>query len=327
VAKYRQDGIRRRISGMANILIFGGLGYIGSALCELYRNEPRHKVTVLDNRFIPERIAGFPPHFRFVHADIADLDLMAYLARDAEIAHFLAAQVEAESSAERSEAVWRDNFELPKSVIERITTDVRVVFPSSGNVFGGTPEGAKWQGLTEDDRPHPKLPYAETKREMENFLNASNRNFTILRFGTNYGYSPGMRFNLVTNIFLKRALEGQPIQLHGGGRNWRPTACVTDCARALIFVAERRDTAGETFHVVSGSFPIRQLAEQVLALTGSESKLVIVEKAVPFNSYALSSDKIKNLGFTFEWPLDRAISEAKRRLAALASRQPPHRLT
>ena len=306
---------------MANILIFGGLGYIGSALCELYRDESRHQVTVVDNRFIPERIAGFPPHFHFVHTDIADLDLMSFLSRDAEIVHFLAAQVEAESSAERSEAVWRDNFELPKSVIDRIPSNARVVFPSSGNVFGGTPEGSKWRDLTEDDPPHPKLPYAETKREMEKFLNASNRNFTILRFGTNYGYSPGMRFNLVTNIFLKRALEGKPIQLHGGGHNWRPTASVTDCARALTFVAERRDTAGETFHVVSGSFPIRELAEQVLSLTRSPSKLAIVEKAVPFNSYALSSDKLRRLGFTFEWPLDRAIPEAKRRLAALTSRQ------
>ena len=46
---------------MANILIFGGLGYIGSALCELYRNETQHNVTVVDNRFIPERIAGSHP--------------------------------------------------------------------------------------------------------------------------------------------------------------------------------------------------------------------------------------------------------------------------
>ena len=305
---------------MAKILILGGLGYIGSSLCELYRDKDQ-QVSVVDNRFIPERIAGFPKHFRFIHSEIADLDLMASLAAEAETVYFLAAQVEAESSAERSEAVWRDNFELPKSVIDRIPASVRLVFPSSGNVFGGTPEGAKWQDLTEEDPPHPKLPYAETKREMENFLNSSNRNFAILRFGTNYGYSPGMRFNLVTNIFLKRALEGDPIQLHGGGANWRPTACVTDCARAAMFVAERPDAAGETFHVVSGSFTIRKLAEQVLALTGSKSKLSIVDKVVPFNSYALNSDKITKLGFTFEWPLERAIPEAKRRLAALADRQ------
>jgi UDP-glucose 4-epimerase len=305
---------------MANVLIVGGLGYIGSALCEFYRQLRRHRVTVVDNRFLPEQIAGFPQHFRFVHAAIEDLDLMDSLAGHADIVFFLAAQVEAESSLERTASVWRDNFELPKSFIERIPSEARVIFPSSGNVFGGTPEGSKWQDLTEEDCPYPKLPYAETKREMEKFLFASNRNFTILRFGTNYGYSPGMRFNLVTNIFLKRALEGKSIQLHGGGHNWRPTACVTDCARALAFVAERREAAGEIFHVVSGSYPIRELAEQVLRLTDSHSQLVTVEKKVPFNSYALSSEKIKRLGFTFEWPLGRAIPEAKRRLAALVGR-------
>lgn len=302
---------------MSKVLILGGLGYIGSALCELYRDKAQHQVTIVDNRFIPERISGYPSHFRFVHSEIADLDLMANLAADADTVYFLAAQVEAESSAERSEAVWRDNFELPKAVIDRIPPSVRVVFPSSGNVFGGTPEGAKWRDLTEEDPPYPKLPYAETKREMENFLNGSNRNFTVLRFGTNYGYSPGQRFNLVTNIFLKRALEGEPIQLHGGGKNWRPTACVTDCARAAMFVAERRDTASETYHVVGGSFTIRELAEKVIALTQSKSKLAIIDKVVPFNSYALSSEKIKKFGFTFEWPLERAIPEAARRLRAL----------
>jgi nucleoside-diphosphate-sugar epimerase len=187
-------------------------------------------------------------------------------------------------------------------------------------VFGGTPEGCKWRDLTEDDPPRPKLPYAETKVEVEKFLAGSNRNYTVLRFGTNYGYSPGMRFNLVTNIFLKRAIEGENIQLHGGGHNWRPTVCVTDCARALAFVAEHRDAVGETFHVVSGSYPIRELAKRVLRLTDSKSQLITIEKQVPFNSYALNSKKIRKLGFTFEWPLERAIPEAKRRLAALTGR-------
>lgn len=305
---------------MAKIVILGGLGYIGSALCELYRNEVQHQVTIVDNRFIPERIATFPAHFRFFHSDIAELDLIASLTADAEIVYFFAAQVEAESSAERSEAVWRENFELPKSAIDRLPPGARIVFPSSGNVFGGTPEGAKWRDLTERDPPHPRLPYAETKWEMEKFLNGSNRNFTVLRFGTNFGYAPGQRFNLVTNIFLKRALEDEPIQLHGGGLNWRPTACVTDCARAARFVAERSDTARETYHVVSGSFTIRELAEKVIALTQSKSGITVVDKIVPFNSYALSSEKIRKLGFAFEWPLDRAIPDATRRLRALVGK-------
>jgi hypothetical protein len=72
--------------------------------------------------------------------------------------------------------------------------------------------------------------------------------------------------------------------------------------------------------VVSGSYPIRDLAAKVIQLTDSKSKLAIIEKVVPFNSYALSSEKLLKLGFKFEWPLDRAIPEAKRRLAALVGR-------
>lgn len=48
------------------IMIAGGLGYIGSALCNLYQNQPQHKIVVIDKKFIPERVANFPSHFKYV---------------------------------------------------------------------------------------------------------------------------------------------------------------------------------------------------------------------------------------------------------------------
>jgi len=302
------------------ILILGGLGYIGSALADLYRADRDAEVILMDNRFVPERVATFPGHFRYVHADMNDLDLVRHLARDVDVVHMLAAQVEAESSAERSDLVWRENFELPKAVIEAVPASARVLFPSSCNVFGGIAEGQKWQGLTEEDPPSPKLPYAETKKAMEEFLRASNRNFTLVRFATNYGYSAGVRFNLVTNIFTKNAIEGRALKLHGGGLNHRPTVCVQDCARALRFLAEREDAAGELFHVVNRAYSIHDLAHAVVAAVGDTgARVVNVEKQVPFNSYAPVADKIKALGFTFEWSLERAVKDMAARFHALRS--------
>jgi len=299
------------------IVIFGGLGYIGSTLVELYRHETDNRIVVVDNRFIADRIAGFPPHIKFVHADVADIERMASIIEDADFLYYLAAQVEAESSQERSEAVWRDNFEVPKAVFEKTSPNTRILFPSSGNVFGGIPVGEKWEDLTEEDVPSPKLPYAETKYAVEGFLQQTNREFTILRFGTNYGYAPGARFNLVTNIFTKRALEGVDLKLHGGGKNWRPTASTVDCARALKFTSTLDAASREVFHVSNASYRIVDLAETIVSLAGTKAKIVNVEKEVPFNSYALSSEKIKKAGFTFEWPLERAVIDMKERYRAL----------
>ena len=299
------------------IVIFGGLGYIGSTLVELYRHETDCAVVVVDNRFLADRIAGFPPHVKFVHADVTDVERMSHILKDADLVFYLAAQVEAESSQERSEAVWRENFEVPKAIFEAAPAGARIVFPSSGNVFGGIPEGEKWSDLTEEDTPHPKLPYAETKHAVEQFLAQTNRDYVVLRFGTNYGYAPGARFNLVTNIFTKRALEGLDLKLHGGGLNWRPTASTVDCARALKFVATKRDASRELFHVSNASYRIVDLAETIVRIADTGAKIVNIEKEVPFNSYALSSEKIMRAGFEFEWPLERAVRDMRDRYRAL----------
>jgi nucleoside-diphosphate-sugar epimerase len=290
-------------------MIAGGLGYIGSALCELYKHQPQHRIVVVDKKLIPERIAAFPVHFRYVQGDIGNLDLMGRLLDGVDVLHMLAAEVEAEKSVHKERAVWENNFEVPKRLIEICPSTTRIMFPSTGNVFGGLDPDQKFMDLTEEDQPKPKYPYAETKRAMEEFLLGSDKNFVILRFGTNYGYAPGIRFNLVTNIFTRRMLLGEDLIIHGGGENWRPTACVWECAKALEFLSGRQDSHGEIFHVVHENFKIKDLAQRILSNGFSSSKLQFIAKEVPFNSYALSSAKIESLGFRFEWDLEKAVKQ------------------
>ena len=57
-----------------------------------------------------------------------------------------------------------------------------------------------------------------------------------LRMSTNYGYAPGVRFNLVVNHFVFRALTGRPLTVYGDGSNWRPFVHVADAARACATV-------------------------------------------------------------------------------------------
>lgn len=304
-----------------NIIVAGGMGYIGSSVVELYRNDPRHRLIVVDREFHPDRVAALPKNARYINADAFDIGFMKKLLAKADALFLLAAEVQAESSAERSDAVWEANFERPRKLIEACSTNTRILFSSSGNVFGGVDENVKFRDLTEEDEPCPKLPYAESKRALEQvLLKRRDDNYTIVRFGTNYGYSPGVRFNLVTNIFLRQALLGETLKVHGGGENFRPTCCVWDCARALKFLTESPNARGELFHVVSQSYRIRDLAESVVRYVGSSSKVEYIDKVVPFSAYALISDKIKSLGFAFEWDLERAVGHMAQMLDPMRMR-------
>jgi UDP-glucose 4-epimerase len=299
------------------IMIAGGLGYIGSALCELYRSNAKLEIIVLDKRFVPERVANLPDHMRFIQADIRDTKLMRRLLEDVDLLYLLAAEVEAEKSIHKERAVWEHNFEAPKGLIESCPPSTRIMFPSTGNVFGGVDESDKFMGLTEKDEPQPKYPYAETKRAMEEFLLGSDRNFVIVRFGTNHGYAPGIRFNLVTNLFVHKAMVGEDLTVHGAGENYRPTVCTKDCARALDFLSTRSEATGEIFHVVRENFMIKDLAREVVSLFDTGSKVTHIAKEVPFSAYALNSDKIQSLGFDFQWDLKSSVKDMQRVFRAM----------
>ena len=290
-------------------LIIGGLGYIGSGLIEYYRSLGGNgiEVDILDKRFVPHVVTGLPDNFRFVQGDMkksASLDPL--LAKRPDVVYLLAAEVQAESSINRETAIWENNFEATVKVIEKCPPETRLIFASTGNVFGGVDESEKYMDLTEDDTPRPKYPYAESKRAIEKHLMDNRKNFTICRFGTNYGYTAGIRFNLVTNHFIRKALEGDTITIHGKGENFRPTVCVKDAVRAMLFLSEKKEAEGQIYHVVCENFRIKELAHHISSISRS-CKIEYIAKAVPFSSYNLSSMKIRSLGFEFEWSLQRAM--------------------
>ena len=100
-----------------------------------------------------------------------------------------------------------------------------------------------------------------------------------------------MRFNLVTNSFIKKSLTGAAITIHGKGENFRPTVCVKDAVRAMLFLAEKEEARGQIYHVVCENFKIRDLAQRVSALNGS-TKIEYMAKEVPFSSYNLCFKKV-----------------------------------
>ena len=77
---------------MKNIIITGGLGYIGTELCKIYSGESwNSKVTIIDNRFISERVTQLRDwNMNYVNADIRDRETVKPFLKDADIVHHLA---------------------------------------------------------------------------------------------------------------------------------------------------------------------------------------------------------------------------------------------
>jgi len=300
------------------IVVLGGLGYIGSALVpKLAVKHQTAEIVVVDKRFVPERVADFPypDRVRFVQGDMADMDLMSKVLAGAQTLYLLAAQVEAETSRERERAIWTDNYELPTQVIALAPDDCRIIFPSSANVFGGNRDEADTV-YPDDSPPQPKYPYAETKAAVEGFLHDRGGNYTIVRFGTNYGWAPGIRFNLVVNAFVYRALQGLPLTVHGDGTNYRPFCHTQDCCWAAIHLANLDTAAGQTYHVVSENWQIGEIALEVTERLPVPIRHVA--QPVAFASYRMSSEKLLATGFRFTETIPHGIAKLQERFQSVA---------
>jgi nucleoside-diphosphate-sugar epimerase len=178
----------------------------------------------------------------------------------------------------------------------------RYVFASSCSLYDGLPPGMH----AEDAPIEPRAAYATSKRSGEERLLAlADEGLcpVILRNGTVYGWSPRMRFDLVVNTFVKDALLGGTLKLHGGGWMWRPLVDICDCADAMIasYEAPAEKVRGEIFNVVHSNYQIRELAMIVagsVQLTGRRVTLEEVPSLKLTRNYECANAKLSTtLGF------------------------------
>lgn len=137
----------------------------------------------------------------------------------------------------------------------------RVVYASTWEVYGDP----VYEPVDENHPCEPDHPYNITKLAGERMLLAANglRDVPViaLRLGTAYGL--GMRLNSVFEIFILKALAGEPITIQGDGSQGRQFTHARDIARAFV-AAAKSEVRGMPLNVVSPEMiSIKQLAELV----------------------------------------------------------------
>jgi nucleoside-diphosphate-sugar epimerase len=295
------------------VLVLGGAGFLGSvAVGRLL--ERGFKVRVLDSFLFGqgglEDVKGHPS-CELVRGDIRDIGAVVKAMKGCDAVVHFAAIVGDPACEENKQLAMEVN-----RAATRMLADVargcgvrRFIFASSCGVYG-----ASEFCLDETSAVNPLSIYAQTKVDSENILMASKApDFapTILRFGTLFGLSARMRFDLVANLFVARAAASGKITVLNGDQ-WRPFLHVQDAARAVIACLDGGTDAvsGEIFNVGSSALNLQigQLGEAIARVV-PDTEIVRIENADRRN-YRVSFEKIERvLGFRCERTLESGIEE------------------
>jgi UDP-glucuronate decarboxylase len=266
-------------STIRRILVTGGAGFLGSHLCErLVR--ARHDVICLDNFFTSQKrnIAHLlgEPNFELIRHDIThplwlEVDEIYNLACPAAPGHYQFNPIKT----------------MKTSVLGAINVlgmakrcRAKVLQASTSEVYGDPevhPQPETYRGNV--NPIGPRACYDEGKRAAETLFfdyHRSNRvNIRAVRIFNTYGPRMHPFDGRVVSNFIRQALRNDDITIFGEGSQTRSFCYVDDLVDGLIAMMNAPDPLTGPVNLGNPvEFTIKQLAEQVIAVTGSKSRLV-----------------------------------------------------
>jgi nucleoside-diphosphate-sugar epimerase len=275
------------------ILITGGAGYLGSILSKKLLDEG-NQVSVFDALWYgkePIKDCLNNNNFTLINEDIRNLiPTVKALKDDIDAVIHLASVVGMPASSIEPKMSEEINYLATKNIAElcELHGIDTFLFSSTCSVYGEQGNNL----ITEKSKVNPIDYYAKSKWQSERAIQYLNHAPTILRFGTLFGISPRLRFDLVVNVFIIQALFEGKITVNGG-EQYRPFLHVEDAADSLIFALKKNLTG--VYNVISKNIKIIEVAELISKLSGCE--INITQENPDKRNYKVSADKIKSMGF------------------------------
>jgi nucleoside-diphosphate-sugar epimerase len=298
------------------IIITGGAGYKGLKLAPQLLARGHH-VTILDNFMYGYDSALFLfnyPNVAFVQKDIrniaekdiANFDIIIHLAG-------ISGYPACESNPNSAQMI---NVVATQKMVSLLSVNQILINAATTSSYGQS-----GQECDETTAISPVSLYGVTKYEAEKIC-MDRENSISLRFATIFGISPRMRWDLLPNDFVMRAMHERSLVLFGS-QSVRTFLHIDDAVRSYIMAVERsQDMRGEVYNVGSNSmnYSKKQLAEKIKQYV----EFVIIDSSLPdpdVRHFFINFDKIESLGFKAEKNLDEGIQE----LIKLFSFYRPHR--
>lgn len=295
---------------MANILITGGAGYIGSVLTPLLI-EDGHKVTVVDNyKYNQTSLADLiiNPNFNLVIKDCREIDFIKSIISKFDVIVPLAAYVGAPLC---NKDPWGASTINKSSIFDllKITSNSQyVIMPTTNSAYG---TGDEDNYCDENSQLNPISLYAKEKVEVENIL-MQRENSVSFRLATVFGMSPRMRLDLLVNNFTFRALFDRTIVLFESHFN-RNYIHVRDVANLFKFTINNIENFNNEIFNFGLSDANLSKMELCLKIKNFIPDLEIYDsssgKDPDQRNYLVSNKKIESRGIKPSISLDEGIEE------------------
>ncbi len=314
-----------------NIMVTGGLGHIGSALVPVLWNYSDNNVHVIDNLVTQRYPVLFefsklePGPIHFTEADIIDpeVDLDAMF-QGMDVVIHLAALTDAVGSIKNPDETYIVNCRGTERVARAcVKNGCKLIFVSTTSVYGPQDDLVTEASDLASDLAcdlAPQSPYAYSKLAAETALYSMyDLDFVVLRFGTIYGPSLGMRFHTAVNKFIWHAVAGSPITIWKEASNQqRPYLDLKDAVSAIEFILSREIYDKEIYNVVTKNNTPNEIVQHIADVMDHHLEIDYVDaEMINQQSYRVSSRKLLNLGFVFQGNLSTGISDTFELLEAL----------
>ncbi|OPX24680.1 MAG: nucleoside-diphosphate sugar epimerase [Planctomycetales bacterium 4484_123] len=292
-------------------LITGGAGFIGSHLAEALLARG-HDVTVVDDLStgsltnIQHLMGG--EGFQFVRESVRNSSTMAVLVQQCDVIFHLAAAVGVQLIVERPVHTIETNIHGTEVVLRLANKFGRRVFiASTSEVYGKStkvPFGENDDSLLGSTR-YTRWSYACSKMVDEFLALAYHDQYglqtTVGRLFNTVGPRQTGTYGMVVPRFIRAALRGEPLTVYGTGEQSRCFCHVADVVRAVIGLIECPAAVGEVVNIGSDeSVTINELAEKIVALTGSASEIrhISYEEAYgrPFDDMLIRKPDLTKIG-------------------------------
>ena len=264
---------------MKRTLVTGGAGFLGSFLCEELLDQG-HEVIALDNFYTGSRknISHLLDHpsFELIRHDIVEpilleVDWIFNMACPASPIHY---QYNSVKTVKTSVMGAINMLGLAKRV------RARILQASTSEVYGDPEIHPQQESYWGSVNPIGlRSCYDEGKRVAETLMMDYHRqnqvDIKLVRIFNTYG--PRMHINdgRVVSNFIVAALKEEPLEIFGDGEQTRSFCYVSDLIDVILKMMNKDDLIGPVNIGNPGEFTIRELAEKILKLTGSRSKIQV----------------------------------------------------
>ncbi len=302
-----------------NLLITGGLGFIGSNFVRyMLKEHPTCTITNLDAK----TYAGNPENLRdinkdsrysFVCGNICNSDVVEsiFSLHDIDTVVHFAAESHVDRSIHNSAEFITTNVLGTHTLLEAaLRQDCRkFLHISTDEVYGSTITGS----FKESDPLNPSSPYSASKAASDliarAFFTTHNLPVIVTRCTNNFG--PYQYPEKLIPFFVTKLLLGKNVPVYGSGKNIRDWIYVLDHCRAIDLILGK-GVAGEIYNIGSGNEKTNlQITHAILEILGAETSRIEFVKDRPGHDwrYSLDSSKLRALGWKPRTTFESALKE------------------